>query len=66
MQLKKWEQMMCLCDRLLVTKCLKIPFKMASLLSCLLCVDTRGATVQVTHSAVRTSVSVQFRYAFCA
>ena len=22
MQLKKWEQMMCLCDRLLVTKCL--------------------------------------------
>jgi len=40
MQLKKWEQMMCLCDRLLVTKCLKIQFKMASLLSCLLCVDT--------------------------
>lgn len=27
--------MMCLCDRLLVAKCLKIQFKMASLLSCL-------------------------------
>ena len=31
---------MCLCDRLLVTKSLKIQFKMASLLSCLFCVDT--------------------------
>jgi len=33
MQLSEWKQMMCLCDRLLTTKCLKIQFNIGSVLS---------------------------------
>lgn len=38
-QLKKGEQILCFCVRLLVTKCLKIEYISGSLLSCLLYVD---------------------------
>ena len=31
---------LCVCNRPPVTKCLKMPFKMVSLLNCLLCVHT--------------------------
>lgn len=37
---KKWEQFKCFCDRLLITKSLKIQFKISSLLSLLLSVGT--------------------------
>lgn len=38
-QLKKWEQMMCFCNKLLVTKHLKLQFITYTLWSLLLCVD---------------------------
>lgn len=34
-ELKKWEHVMCCCDRLLVTQCLKVQFNTDSLLSVL-------------------------------
>lgn len=37
---------MCFCDRLQVTKCQKIPFKIGSLLRCLLCRHNTGSTLE--------------------
>lgn len=47
--LKKWKKgkQMYPCDRLLVTKYQKIPFKMASQLSCVSCVDNSDSSVEL-------------------
>lgn len=38
---------MCFCNRLLVTKFVNIPFKIGSLLGCLLCVEHSSENAQV-------------------
>lgn len=50
-KLKKWDQ--CLCDRVLGTKSLQVPFQIGSLLSGLLCADSSGVSRKLLLGGAR-------------